>query len=88
MADQTLRDARSRLAAALRALHERRVEDPLAGLPVVASVVLVELPDSGHTRPPSLVDRYQGRPGTYHHAMERLAASGLRHLRRTAVTRG
>jgi hypothetical protein len=44
----------------------------------VSSVVLVDLPDAHHTRPPGLATRYGGSGATHRRAMDRLAAAGLR----------
>jgi hypothetical protein len=64
--------------AAIGRLIDRRCADPLAGIPVVSSVVLVDLPDAHHTRPPGLATRYGGSGATHRRAMDRLAAAGLR----------
>lgn len=66
------------LVAAIDALIDRRCADPLAGIPVVSSVVLVDLPDTHHTRSPGTAVRYGDSGATHRRAMDRLAAAGLR----------
>ena len=87
-----VRNPRRDLAQAMHNLARARVDNPLAGLEVVASVEkdddhqprlayhppLADLPDATNTRPPSLVDLYGGSGATYTHAMNRMVAAGLR----------
>lgn len=87
-----VRNPRRDLSQAMHNLVRARVDNPLAGLEVVASVEkeddhqprlayhppLADLPDATCTRPPSLVDLYGGSGATYTHAMNRMVAAGLR----------
>lgn len=96
-----VRNPRRDLAQAMHNLAQARVDNPLAGLEVVASVEkdddhqprlayhppLADLPDATNTRPPSLVDRYPHGTREHRHAMARMVGAGLRRGYRPGNTR-
>jgi hypothetical protein len=63
----------------MRRLIEQRYDEPLGGLEIVTSELVLEpLPDESNDRPADLVDLYPGGVEEYRRAMGRLAASALR----------